>query len=203
MQHARCRVPNNRLGWQRRLARKQSGSQNRIKARVKVARLHEHIANQRRDFTHKLSRRLIDENKAIYVESLNVAGMLANHSLAKSISDAGWGEFLRQLQYKGAWAGCSVAAIDRFFPSSRTCRMCGYHNADLTLADREWECPECHTRLDRDTNAAGNILDAGRARAKQQKQECRAGIARTHTPGETCASKADLRTRKPPALAVR
>ena len=183
---------------QRELSHKKPGSQNRSKARVKVARLHEKIANQRADFLHQLSHRLIDENKAIYVEGLNVAGMLANHHLAKSISDAGWGEFLRQLQYKGAWGGCRVEAIDRFFPSSRKCRKCGYHNADLTLADREWECPNCHTLLDRDTNAAGNVLDEGLARAKQQ-EKCRAGIARTQTPGEMRARKARLRTRKPTA----
>jgi putative transposase len=187
---------------QRELARKKPGSNHRDQARVKVARLHEHIANQRADFLHKQSRRLIDESKAIYVEGLNVAGLLANHSLAKSISDAGWGEFLRQLQYKGAWYGCRVEAIDRFFPSSRACGKCGCINAALTLADREWKCPECHTLHDRDINAARNILVAGKAqakRAKQQKQECRAGMARTQTPGETGARKAGLRTRKPAA----
>ena len=188
---------------QRELSRKKPGSNNRHKARVKVARLHEHVANQRADFLHKQSRRLIDESQAIYVEGLNVKGMLANHSLAKSISDAGWGEFLRQLRYKGEWYGCRVEAIDRFFPSSRTCGNCGGMHAALTLADREWECPECHTLLDRDLNAARNILTAGRARAKQHQQEGRAGIAQTQTPGEMCASQARQRTRKPPALAVR
>lgn len=191
---------------QRELSRKKKGSNNRNKARVKVARLHEHIANQRKDFLHKQSRRLIDESKAIYVEGLNVAGMLANHHLAKSISDAGWGEFLRQLEYKGAWYGCTVEAINRFFPSSKACGVCGCINTALTLAEREWECPECHTLHDRDINAARNILAAGKSQAKratQQKQECRAGMARTQTPGEMRASKARLRTRKPPALAVR
>jgi len=101
---------------QRKLSRKQKGSRNREKARMKVARLHEKVANQRADFLHKQSRRLIDESQAIYVESLNVKGMLANHHLARSISDAGWGEFLRQLQYKVVWTGCR---LERSSPSSR------------------------------------------------------------------------------------
>jgi putative transposase len=127
------------------------------------------VADQRTDFLHPLSRRRIDDHQAIYVESLNVKGMLANHHLAKSISDAGWGEFLRQLQYKAAWTGRTLEAIDRFYPSSRLCRKCGFHNADLTLADREWDCPDCRTHHDRDMNAAGNILDAGQGRVWKQK----------------------------------
>ncbi|MFA5874857.1 MAG: IS200/IS605 family element RNA-guided endonuclease TnpB [Anaerolineales bacterium] len=184
---------------QRQLSRKQKGSKNREKGRVKVARLHEKVANQRADFLHKQSRRLIDESQAIYVESLNVKGMLANHHLAKSISDAGWGEFLRQLQYKGAWCGCRLEAIEPFFPSSKRCTQCGYRKADLTLAEREWDCPECHTHHDRDVNAALNILCEGRARSEMKR---RAGIARTQTPGETRARKVGLRTRKLPASAV-
>ena len=187
---------------QRELSRKKADSQNRIKAKIKVARLHEKIANQRADFLHKQSRRLIDDNQAIYLESLNVKGMLANHHLAQSISDAGWGEFLRQLQYKGAWYGCRVEAVSRFFPSSQRCHQCGYIKTDLRLTDREWECAQCHTLHDRDVNAARNILNEGQALAKQ-RTKCRAGVARTQTPGETCASKAGQGTRKPPALAVR
>ena len=184
---------------QRQLSRKQKASQNREKARVKVARLHEIVANQRADFLHKQSRRLIDESQAIYVESLNVKGMLANHHLARSISDAGWGEFLRQLQYKGAWTGCHLEAIEPFFPSSQRCHRCGYCKADLKLAEREWDCPECHTHHDRDVNAALNILSEGRIQSEMRR---RAGTARTQTPGETCARKAGLRTRKLPASAV-
>jgi putative transposase len=184
---------------QRQLSRKQKASQNREKARVKVARLHEKVANQRADFLHKQSRRLIDESQAIYVESLNVNGMLANHHLARSISDAGWGEFLRQLQYKGAWTGCRLEAIGSFFPSSQRCHRCGYRKADLKLAEREWDCPECHTHHDRDVNAALNILSEGRIQSEMRR---RAGTARTQTPGETRARKTGLRTRKLPASAV-
>jgi putative transposase len=184
---------------QRQLSRKQKGSQNREKARVKVARLHEKVANQRADFLHKQSRRLIDESQAIYVEDLNVKGLLTNHHLAKSISDAGWGEFLRQLQYKGTWYGCRLEAIGPFFPSSKLCHRCGYCKTDLTLAEREWDCPECHTHHDRDVNAALNILCEGRAKSAMER---RAGIARTQTPGETRVCWAGLRTRKLPALAV-
>jgi putative transposase len=184
---------------QRQLSRKQKYSQNREKARVKVAHLHEKVSNQRTDFLHKLSRRLIDESQAIYVESLNVKGMLANHHLAKLISDAGWSEFLRQLQYKAAWCGCRLEATVPFYPSSQLCHRCGYRKTDLKLAEREWDCPVCHIHHDRDVNAALNILCAGRANSKMKR---RAGTARTPTPGETCASKAGLRTRKLPASMV-
>jgi putative transposase len=178
---------------QRHLSRKQKGGKNREKARVKVARLHEKVANQRADFLHKQSRRLIDESQAIYVESLNVKGMLANHHLAKSISGAGWGLFLRQLQYKGAWCGCRLEAIEPFFPSSQLCHKCDYRKTDLTLADREWDCPVCHTHHDRDVNAALNILREGCTKSEMKR---RAGIARTQTPGETRARRAGLRARK-------
>jgi putative transposase len=182
---------------QREFSRKQKGSNNREKARVKLARQHEKVANQRKDFQHQLSRRLIDESQAIYVESLNVKGMLANHALAKSISDVGWGEFLRQLEYKAEKVGCRFEAIDRFFPSSRRCHQCGYLKADLTLADRDWKCPVCHTHHDRDVNAAVNILHAGQALATFESEPRRAGMALTQTPGETCARQTGRRTRKP------
>ncbi len=174
--------------FQRQLSHKQPGSTNRIKAKLRVATLHHRVANQRADFLHKLSRRLIADNQAIYVERLNVKGLLANHSLAKSVSDAGWSEFLRQLQYKGAWAGRTVEAIDRFYPSSRPCRKCGYYHADLTLVTREWDCPSCHAHHDRDENAAGNILDAGLAHAREPIT-CRAGTGPNTKPGETRCSK--------------
>jgi putative transposase len=192
---------------QRQLSHKEQGSQNREKARVKVARLHEKVANRRADFLHKLSRRLIDESQAIYVESLNVKGMLGNHHLARSISDAGWGEFLRQLQYKAAWYGCRLETIGRFYPSSQWCHNGDYRKVDLRLAEREWDCPVCHAHHDRDVNAALNILHEGHARSEVKR---RAGTARTDrkgqslrpTPGETRASRAGLRTRKLPVLAV-
>jgi len=192
---------------QRQLSRKEQGSRNRERARVKVARLHEKVANQRADFLHKLSRRLIDESQAIYVESLNVKGMLTNHHLAQSISDAGWGEFLRQLQYKAAWYGVRLEAIGPFYPSSQWCHNGDYRKVDLRLAEREWDCPVCHAHHDRDVNAALNILREGRARSVIIR---RAGTARTdckrkdlqQTPGEICASRAGHRTRKLPATAV-
>lgn len=182
---------------QRRLSRKQPGSKNHEKARLKAARLHEKIANQRADFLHKLSRRLVDESQAIYVEDLNVKGMLRNHHLAKSISDAGWSEFVRQLTYKGEWYGCTVGQIDRFFPSSQRHAACGYIYQDLRLSEREWTCPECGELVDRDKNAAQNILTFACACAAgtggqltHSKTKSRAGTARTLTPGETGARKA-------------
>lgn len=184
---------------QKQLSRKRASSQNREKARLKVAGLHEKIANQRADFLHKQSRRRIDENQAIYVEDLHVNGMLRNHRLARSISDAGWGEFLRQLEYKAAWYGCCFKQIGTFYPSSKLCHRCGYRKDDLTLADREWDCPECQTHHDRDVNAALNILQEGRAGLERKR---RAGMARTKTPGEIRAVRAGLRTRKLPASAV-
>jgi putative transposase len=144
---------------QRRLSRCQKGSNGRNKARLKVARQHEKIANQRQDFLHKLSKRLVDENQVIVIEDLHVKGMLKNHHLAKSISDSGWSEFVRQLNYKGQWYGCHIEQIDRFFPSSKRCFHCGHVHGGLTLAMRQWVCSECGTLIDRDLNAAQNILN--------------------------------------------
>jgi putative transposase len=144
--------------YQRKLSKTQKGSNGRDKARLKVAKLHEKIANQRLDFTHKLSRQLVESNQLTAIEDLNVKGMVRNHSLAKSISDAGWSEFVRQLNYKGQWYGCHIEQIDRFFPSSKRCVHCGFVNQDLQLSDRHWICPECGSVLDRDINAAQNIL---------------------------------------------
>jgi len=159
---------------QRRLSRRQKGSRGWEKARLAVTRQHEKVANQRADFLHKLSRRLVDENQVIWVEDLNVKGLLANHRLAKSISDAGWGEFTRMLDYKGRWYGCHVSRADRFFPSSKRCNVCGHINHFLCLSDRRWVCPVCRTCHDRDENAATNLLHFGRA-----------GTARTYTPVES------------------
>ena len=144
---------------QRRLAKKQKGSKNRAKARLKVARLHAKIADARRDFLHKLSTRLTRENQTVAVEHLNVKGMLRNHRLAKSISDASWSEFFRQLTYKTELHGGELLKVDTFYPSSQTCSVCGYQNP-LTkdLSVREWDCPACGTHHDRDVNAAKNIL---------------------------------------------
>jgi putative transposase len=150
---------------QRRLSRKKEGSKNRLKAKTKVARQHQTIVNQRADFQHKLSYRLVHENQVIHTEDLAVRNMVKYHRFAKSISDAGWSEFLRQLEYKGAWYGCYINRIDRFFPSSKRCSHCGSVTGRLRLHIRSWKCPECGADHDRDINAATNILIFGRAGA--------------------------------------
>jgi putative transposase len=148
-------------GAQKRLTRKRRYSKNREKARRKVARIHARIADRRRDYQHQLSTRLIRENQVICVESLAVKNMLQNRSLAKVIADVGWGEFVRQLEYKALWYGRTLIKIDRWFPSSKTCSCCGYLLEDLDLAVREWVCPSCGSRHDRDVNAANAVLAEG------------------------------------------
>lgn len=148
---------------QRRLAKKQKGSKNRAKAKMKVARIHARIADARRDFLHKLSTRLVNENQVIAIETLAVANMQKNHCLAKSISDANWPEFVRQLEYKALWYGRELVGIDRWYPSSKRCFDCGYTVPALPLSVREWSCPECGVIHDRDVNAARNVLAAGLA----------------------------------------
>ncbi|MFL5666572.1 MAG: RNA-guided endonuclease InsQ/TnpB family protein [Ktedonobacteraceae bacterium] len=146
---------------QRRHARKKKGSKNRNKARLKVANIHARISDRRRDYQHKLSTRIINENQVICVESLAVKNMVTNHCLAKAISDVGWGELLRQLEYKAKWYGRTLIKIDQWYPSSKTCSACKHVLNSLTLDIREWVCPECGTVHDRDTNAALNILAEG------------------------------------------
>lgn len=148
---------------QRRLSKKKKGSSNRTKARLKVAKLHAKIADCRLDNLHKLSRRLINENQVVCVESLKVKNMIRNPTLSKAIADASWGELVRQLQYKADWAGRSVVAINQFFPSSKRCSSCGYTVSKLALSTRSWACPECGITHDRDINAAKNIKAAGLA----------------------------------------
>ena len=143
---------------QKKLSRKKKGSMNWQKQRIKVARLHERIANQRKDFQHKVSRQLVETYGLIRFENLNIKGMVKNHKLAKSISDAGWAQFVRMVEYKGAWYGAYVEKIDRFFASSKTCSDCGTKTV-LKLSDREWACTECGVLHDRDVNAAINILN--------------------------------------------
>jgi len=147
----------------RRLAKKQKGSANRKKAKLKVARMHARTADSRRDFLHKLSTRLINENQVIAIESLSVKNMQKNRSLSKSISDAGWSEFTRQLEYKARWYGRAVIGIDRWYPSSKRCSDCGHTVAKMALKVRAWTCPECGSIHDRDINAARNVLAAGLA----------------------------------------
>jgi putative transposase len=148
---------------QKALSRKQKGSHNRDKARVKVARIQQQISNSRKDHLHKLTTRLIRENQTIAVESLAVKNMVTNHKLARSISDAGWGEMVRQLEYKAKWYGRDLVKIDQWFPSSKRCGNCGHVIERLPLNIRQWACPECAAHHDRDINAAQNILAAGLA----------------------------------------
>ncbi|MEI9752385.1 RNA-guided endonuclease TnpB family protein, partial [Moellerella wisconsensis] len=121
------------------------------------------IADCRMDNLHKLSRRLINENQVVCVESLKVKNMIRNPKLSKAIADASWSEFVRQLEYKAEWSGRSLVAIEQFFPSSKRCHCCGYTLSKLALNTRSWVCPECNTEHDRDINAAKNIKAAGLA----------------------------------------
>ena len=146
---------------QRRLAKKQKGSANRARAQVKVARVHARITDRRRDHLHKLSTRIIRENQTVIIEDLPVRNMVRNHSLARAISDAAWAQLRAMLEYKADWYGRTVIAVDRFYPSSKTCSVCGVITATMPLTVREWTCAACGTRHDRDVNAAKVIRAEG------------------------------------------
>ena len=146
---------------QRQLSRKQKGSNNRNKARLRLAKLYKKINDSKLNYLHKVTNTLINENQVICIEDLNVKGMVKNHRLAESISEMNFGEFRRILEYKAWWYGRVVVKVDRFYPSSKTCNHCGYIKKDLKLSDRQWICPICGELIDRDYNAACNIRDKG------------------------------------------
>jgi putative transposase len=178
---------------QRNLARKAKGDgANRAKARRKVARIHARIADRRRDSLHKLTTRLVRENQTLVIEDLTVRNMVKNHTLARAISDASWSEFRSMLEYKAAWYGREVIAVDRFFPSSKLCSTCGTLQGRMPLGVRTWTC-DCGTTHDRDVNAARNLLAAGLA-----VTVCGAGVRpQRSTPGGQSATKQKTPRREP------
>ncbi|MFC8256865.1 RNA-guided endonuclease InsQ/TnpB family protein [Streptomyces sp. NPDC057291] len=179
---------------QRTLARKAKGDgANRRKARLKVAKIHARIADRRRDGLHKLTTRLVRENQTIVIEDLTVRNMVKNRSLARAISDAAWAEFRSLLEYKAQWYGREVIAVDRFFPSSKLCSVCGTLQGKMPLHVRTWTCACGSTTHDRDVNAARNLLAAGRA-----VSACGAGVRpQRRTPGGQSAMKQEVSRREP------
>ena len=159
----------------RQFAKKTKGSKNKIKFRKRLSVLYEKVSNQRKDFQHKLSSRMVNDSQVIVLEDLNIKGMVKNRHLSKSISDAAWGVFVGQLAYKAAWYGREIQKVDRFFPSSKTCSVCGYIKQDLKLPNRQWFCPECNTVHDRDINASVNLflegLKIGRVSPESSRRE--------------------------------
>jgi putative transposase len=169
--------------YQRRLARCQRGSANRAKARVKVARGHRKVRDARRDFLHKITTGLVRGHDLIAIEDLAVSNMVRNRRLARAISDCGWGEFRRQLQYKCEHAGRQLVVTGRWYPSTKTCSACGFLLAELSLPTRTWRCPSCRLLHDRDLNAAKNILAAGLAAARGNPgNACGADVRHLETP---------------------
>ena len=149
--------------YQKILSKKKNGSHRKDKFRLKVASIHEKIANSREDFQHKLSNELLNEYDLICVESLSVKNMMKNHKLAQAISDASWYSFISKLKYKANWRGKTIVQIDQYYPSSKTCSNCNYKMNEMSLDVREWNCPKCGHHHDRDINAAKNILAFGKA----------------------------------------
>ena len=147
---------------QRKLSRKKKDSNNRNKQRIRVAKVHEKITNQRNDFLQKISTMLISENQVICIEDLKIKNMVHNHKLARHINSVSWGKFFKILEYKANWYGNQIVKVPTMYPSSQTCSCCGYKNSLVrNLAVRKWECPNCNTKHDRDTNASINILNKG------------------------------------------
>ena len=146
---------------QKQLSRKKNNSNNRNKARIKLAKIYKRITDKKQYYLHQISNYLIDENQVICMEDLNVSGMLKNHKLADSIQEMSFYEFKRMLEYKANWYGRKLIFVDRFYPSSKTCNHCGYVNKKLKLSDRQWVCPDCGEIIERDYNAALNIRDEG------------------------------------------
>ncbi|MCX4648648.1 MULTISPECIES: RNA-guided endonuclease TnpB family protein [unclassified Streptomyces] len=177
---------------QRRLAKKAKGSNNRVKARRKVARIHARIADRRRDNLHKLTSKLVRENQTLVIEDLTVRNMVKNRHLARAVSDAAWSEFRSMLEYKAAWYGREVITVDRWFPSSKLCHACGTLQEKMPLSVRTWTCG-CGTTHDRDVNAAKNLKAAGLA-----VSACGAGVRpQRSSPGGQSAMKQETPRRKP------
>ncbi len=176
--------------YQRRLARCQRGSANRAKAKAKVARAHRKVRNARADFLHRTTTQVIRDNDLIAIEDLVVKNMVRNRCLARAISDCGWGEFRRQLEYKCQRAGRRLVVIGRWYPSTKMCSACGFLLADLPVRVRAWRCPSCRARHDRDLNAAKNILAAGLAAARGNPGDaCGADVRHLETPPVQSAVK--------------
>jgi len=175
-----ARRERNLARYQRRMARCQRGSANRAKAKAKVARAHRKVCASRADFLHRASTRLVRDHDVIAIEDLAVRNMIRNHSLAKAISDCGWGTFRQMIEYKAERAGRHVIPVDRWYPSSKTCSSCGHLLAELGLKTRHWTCPSCRTRHDRDINAAKNILAAGLAVARGDPGDACGADVRRH-----------------------